>query len=222
MKIRVLIVDDHPVVRKGLRASLARQENLKVIGEASDGEEALSKTRQLAPDVVLMDISMPVMDGLVVTELLRKEAPRVKVLILSLPASKEGMFRIIEAGAQGYVSKEAWPEELVRAIEAVHQGETFFSSEIARAVLSRFVSSGGKKASFAQPTERERAVLALVAEGLSTKEIAHRLGVAARTIETHRQRIMGKLDIHSVAGLTRFAIIHGIISLDQPNRRLGR
>ena len=141
MKIRVLIVDDHPVVRKGLRACLARKAHLKVVGEASDGEEVLRKIRDLAPDVVLMDISMPGMDGLAVTDLLRKEAPPVKVLILSVYAGKERIFRIIEAGAQGYVSKEARPEELVRAIEAVQRGETFFSSEIARAVLRREAGS---------------------------------------------------------------------------------
>jgi len=213
-KIKILVADDHPVVRKGLQSCLARVDRLKLVGEASDGEEALKKTRELRPDVVLMDISMPRMNGLAVTEVLRKEAPHVKILVLSVHNNKEYVFRIIQAGAHGYISKEAPPEELLRAIESVHTGEPFFSPEIARAALNQIVTSGGKKEPFAQLTSREREVLILIAEGQSNKEIASRLGIGVRTIETHRERIMRRLDIHSVAGLTKFAIANGMISLE--------
>src|ERR1035441_5708948 len=121
--IKVLVADDHPVVRKGLQLCLAKLGNMKVVGEAADGDEALRKARELSPDVVLMDISMPGMNGLDVTEILRKEAPNMKVLILSVHSNKEYIFRVIQAGAHGYVSKEAPPEEVVRAIESVHAGE---------------------------------------------------------------------------------------------------
>jgi DNA-binding NarL/FixJ family response regulator len=218
--IRILVVDDHPVVRKGLQSCLAKQDRLTIIGEASDGDEAIRKTRELTPDIVLMDIGLPRMNGLAVTEVLRKEAPNVKVLVLSVHTRKEYIFRIIQAGAHGYVSKEAPPEELVRAILSVCDGEPFFSPEIARAALNRLVEGAGKKEPFAQLTDREREVLGAIAEGLSNKEVAGRLGIGVRTIETHRERIMRKLDIHTIAGLTRFAILNGVISIDEPNDAL--
>jgi two-component system nitrate/nitrite response regulator NarL len=206
--------DDHPVVRKGLQSCLARHGHLKIVGEAATGDEALCQTRELSPDVVLMDISMPGMNGLAVTEVLRKEAPRVKVLVVSVHSNKDYIFRVIQAGAHGYVSKEAPPEELLRAIESVHAGEPYFSEEIARAALSEFVSSGGKKEPFSQLTSREREVLVAIAEGKSNKEIADRLGIGVRTIETHRERIMRRLNIHSVAGLTKYAIANGLVALE--------
>lgn len=212
--IKVLITDDHPVVRKGLQSCLSRHGHLKVVGEAADGEEALRKARALSPDVVLMDISMPGMSGLAVTEVLRKESPQIKVLVLSVHSNKDYIFRVIRAGAHGYVSKEAPPEELVRAIESVYGGEPFFSEEIARAALTEFVSSGGRKEPFSQLTPREREVLVAIAEGQSNKEIADRLQIGVRTIETHRERIMRRLDIHSVAGLTKYAIANGLVSIE--------
>ena len=212
--IKVLVADDHPVVRKGLQSCLARQGHLRIVGEAANGDEALRKTLELSPDVVLMDISMPVMNGLEVTEKLRKEAPKVKVLVLSVHRNKEAIFRVIQAGAHGYVSKEAPPEELVRAIESVHEGESYFPEDMARAVLNEFVSSGGKKEPFSQLTIRERQVLVLIAQGRSNKEIADDLKIGVRTIETHRERVMRRLNIHSVAGLTKYAIANDLISLD--------
>jgi two-component system nitrate/nitrite response regulator NarL len=186
---------------------------LKIVGEAADGDEALKKALDLKPHVVLMDVSMPRRDGLAVTQVLRKEAPQIKVLILSVHNKREFIFRIIEAGAHGYVSKEASPEELLRAIESVHEGETFFSPEVAQAALNQLVNNGGKKD--AQLTNREREVLILIAEGQSNKEIANKLGIGVRTIETHRERIMRRLNIHSVAGLTKFAIANGMVSLEE-------
>jgi two-component system, NarL family, nitrate/nitrite response regulator NarL len=212
--IKVLVADDHPVVRKGLQSCLARQGHIRMVGEAADGDEALRKTRELKPDVVLMDITMPGMNGLAVTEVLRKELPQVKVLVLSVHSNKDSIFRVIQAGAHGYVSKEAPADEVLQAIESVNAGEPFFSEEIARAALSEFVNSGGKKEPFSQLTSREREVLVEIAEGKSNKEIADDLHIGVRTIETHRERIMRRLNIHSVAGLTKYAIANGLVSLD--------
>jgi len=210
----VLVADDHPVVRKGLQSCLSRAGRLRLVGEAADGDEALRKARELQPDVVLMDISMPGMNGLMVTEMLRKELPQVKVLVVSVQRNKDAIFRVIQAGAHGYVSKEAPSEEVIRAIESVHGGEPYFSEEIARAALYEFINSGGRKEPFAQLTPREREVLVLIAEGKSNKEIADQLNIGVRTIETHRERIMRRLNIHSVAGLTKYAIANGLVSLD--------
>jgi DNA-binding NarL/FixJ family response regulator len=212
--IKVLVADDHPVVRKGVQICLAKQANLKVVGEAIDGDEALRKAHELSPDVILLDISMPGMNGLAVTEVLRKEEPDIKVLILSVHSNKEYIFRVIQAGAHGYVSKEAPPEELLRAIQSVYDGEPHFSEDVRRDALNQFVIGGGKKAPFAQLTSREREVLIHIAEGQSNKEIADKLNIGVRTIETHRERIMRRLNIHSVAGLTKYAIANGLISLE--------
>lgn len=212
-QIKVLLADDHPVVRKGIASCLARQSHLKIVGEAADGRDAVRKTSELKPDVILMDIDMPHMNGLMATEILRKEQPGIKVLILSMYSNPDYVLRIVQSGAGGYVLKEAAPEELVRAIEIVHRGEAFFSPEIARVALNQFVQGNGAGKNTNQLTNREREVLILIAEGLSNKEVACRLNVGTRTVETHRERIMRKLDIHSVAGLTKYAITKGWVAL---------
>jgi two-component system, NarL family, nitrate/nitrite response regulator NarL len=211
--IRVLLVDDHPIVRKGLSSCLSINDHIAVIGEAADGQEAIRKAKELSPDVVLMDIDMPRMNGLSATETLRREKPDAKVLILSMHRHPEYVVRILQSGARGYVLKEAAPEELVGAIQSVEAGHTFFSPDIARLALNQFVHGPGEGPHPAQLSNREREVLVSIAEGLSNKEIATRLGVGVRTVETHRERIMRKLDIHSVAGLTKFAISKGLIAL---------
>ncbi len=211
--IRLLLVDDHPVVRKGLGACLERQSHLMIVGEAGDGQEALRKARELVPDLVVMDIDMPRMNGLAAAEILRKELPTIKVLVLSMHSNADYVMRILESGARGFVLKEAPPEELIRAIETVHAGESFFSPQVAHAALNQFVRGNGQGPQPADLTGREREVLVAIAEGLSNKEIACRLNVGVRTVETHRERIMSKLDIHSVAGLTCFAIQKRLISL---------
>jgi len=221
-KIKVLIVDDHPVVRKGLLSCLTTKDNLKVVGEAVDGDDAIRKVKELSPDIVLMDLYMPKKDGLEVTDLLRKEAPQVKVLILSMQGNRDSVLRIIKAGARGYVLKDAPPDDLVRAIESVQAGEAFFSPPVAQIALNQYVTESDKADPLSKLSEREREVLALIAEGKSNKEIAMHLGIGVRTTETHRERIMRKLDIHSVAGLTKFAIAHGIVSLDDDSKRLGK
>lgn len=221
-KIKVLIVDDHPVVRKGLWSCLSTKDTLKIVGEAVDGDDAIRKVRELLPDIVLMDLHMPKKDGLEVTDALRKEAPQVKVIILSMQGTRDSVLRIIKAGARGYVLKDAPTDELVRAIESVQGGEAFFSPPVAQIALNQYVTDSDKGDPLTRLSEREREVLGLIAEGKSNKEIAMHLGIGVRTTETHRERIMRKLDIHSVAGLTKFAITHGIISLEETPRRLGR
>jgi DNA-binding NarL/FixJ family response regulator len=213
-KIKVLIVDDHPVVRKGLWSCLDAQPNLKVVGEAANGHQAIERVTALSPDVVLMDISMPEMDGLAVTEKLHKTAPEINVLILSVNSSRDSVLRMIRAGARGYVLKDAPPEDLVRAIETVHRGEAFFSPPVARIALNQYVSELDETDPVTRLSDREREVLVLIASGNSNKEIASALGIGVRTIETHRERIMRKLEIRSVAGLTKFAIANGLVSLD--------
>lgn len=214
-QIRILIVDDHPIVRRGLTMCLGQQPRFKIVGEASDGREALNKVRDLKPEIVLMDIDMPQMNGLAVTDLLRREMPDIKVLILSMIANTDYVMRIIQCGARGFVVKEASTEELIQAIETVHTGGSHFSPEVARVALNHVVR--GNKSADATPmmrlTAREREVLLHIAEGLSNKEIACTLNIGVRTVETHRERIMRKLDIHSIAGLTRFAVSQGLIPL---------
>jgi two-component system nitrate/nitrite response regulator NarL len=215
-KVRVLLADDHPVVRKGICSCLARHNDLEIVGEAADGQEAVCKAKELSPDVVLMDLCMPQMDGLEATKRLHKEAPNVKVLILSVNGKGESIQQIIQAGAKGYVLKDAPPEELVQAIQSASKGEAFFSRDVAKLVLNQYVSDGVSVATkqASRLTSRELEVLARVAEGQSNKEIASRLNVSVRTVESHRERIMLKLDIHSVVGLTRFAIANGIVALN--------
>lgn len=213
-RIRILVTDDHPVVRKGITACLAKHTTFEIIGEAADGREAVRKARELKPDLILMDINMPHMSGLAVTELLSREMPGIKVLVLSAQGSTDCVVRIIQSGAHGYVLKDAPMDELVRAIETVHGGQAYFSADVARVALNQFVRGQTEAATTPQLTNREREVLAQIADGLSNKEIASQLGVGVRTVETHRERIMRKLDIHNVAGLTKFAIAKGLVSLD--------
>jgi len=218
-KIKVLLVDDHPVVRKGLCSCLSNSESIKVVGEASNGAEALKRMKELSPDIMLMDINMPGMDGLAVTEAVRKESPQTKVLVLSMHSNREYVLRIVKAGARGYVLKDAPPDELIRAIETVQGGDAFFSPSVAKIALNQYVSESDHAAPLSRLSDREREVLVHIAEGKSNKEIATLLGIGVRTIETHRERVMRKLDIHSVAGLTKFAIAHGLISLDSEANR---
>jgi len=216
-RIKLLLVDDHPVVRRGISSCLAREERFVIIGEAADGLEAVRKARELSPDIILMDIDMPLMNGLAVTELLHRELPNVKVLILSMHSNTDYVLRIMQSGARGYVLKEASLEELVRAIETVDSGEAFFSPDVARVALNQFVHGTGERSIPSQLTNREREVVIHLAEGRSNKEVANALGIGVRTVETHREHIMRKLNIHSVAGLTKFAVSKGLIILREEN-----
>ncbi len=214
-RIRVLLADDHPIVRRGIMACLAQSPNLDVVGEAADGLEALRKTRELLPDVLLTDIEMPGMTGLAVTEAVHRDLPRVKVLILSMYTSPECMVRCTQAGASGYVLKQAPSDEFVQAVETVNAGKHFFSPDLARAAVNQMVRGNGGSPDLADLSNREREVLVQIAEGLCNKEIACRLSIGTRTVETHRERLMRKLGIHSIAGLTRFAVANGLIAMPE-------
>jgi two-component system nitrate/nitrite response regulator NarL len=211
-RLRLVIVDDHPLVRKGIGSCLDRRPEFEVVAEAGDGKAAVDIAKALAPDIVLMDLELPLMDGLAVTELLRRENPDIKVLILSMHSSPEQVLRILKAGARGYVLKGAPPEVLVQAIETVQAGHTFFSPEVAQVAMDRFADGAGQKPA-GEVTTREREVLIQIADGLSNKEIAIRLNLGVRTVESHRERIMRKLGIHSVAGLTKYAIGRGWVAV---------
>jgi len=214
--IRLLIVDDHPIVRRGICTCVAHHEKIRIVGEAADGDEAVIRARELKPDVVIMDIDLPQLNGLAVTDLLRREMPQVKVLIFSMNSNSDYALRTIQSGARGFVLKESPPEEIIEAIEAVHAGVAYFSPAVARVALDQVVVGKGEATCPTQLTNREREVLIHIAEGESNKVIAVQLKIGVRTVETHRERIMRKLDIHSIAGLTRFAIEQGMVAMMSP------
>jgi len=212
--VRALIIDDSRVIRTVLKQHLLRAQF--EVEEAVDGIDGLNRLRAMQrPDVILVDWNMPQMNGLVVTEVLHRELPKVKVLILSMHGNTDYVLRIIQSGARGFILKEAPAEELVRAIEIVQSGDAYFSPDVARVALNRFVQTGNRAQDEMPLTNREREVLTFIADGFSNKEIACQLGVGVRTVETHRERIMRKLDIHTIAGLTRYALSKGLVSLTQ-------
>jgi DNA-binding NarL/FixJ family response regulator len=211
--VRVLIADDHPVVRKGLTNYLTRQPRLEVIGEAADGDETLAKARELAPDLVLMDIDMPKLNGLTAAEILHRENPHLKILILSGHTSARYAVQIIKSGACGSVSKEASTEELLQAIQTVVSGGSYFNCETARAALNDLAAIQGQPHASGLITALEHKVLVAITDGLSSKQVAEKLGMSLRVVETHRERIMRKLNIRNVADLTRLALVKGLISM---------
>lgn len=218
-RIKVLLADDHLLVREGIRACLKSYQQIEFVGEAANGQEALARVKTLSPHVVLMDISMPLMNGLEATRRLRKAHPEIKVLILTMHEKKEFIVQIIQVGACGYVRKNTSPAELFRAIELVNRGETFFSPDVKHLFLNEYLAHKGKigPAESAELSLREREVLAWIADGLLNKEIAGLLGLSVRTIEKHRERIMTKLGVHSVVELVKYAFANGILSpKDQP------
>jgi DNA-binding NarL/FixJ family response regulator len=215
-KIRVMIADDHPVVRKGIAACLSRIPNLLVVGEAQNGAEALRKARETNPDIVFLDIDMPQLSGLAVVEQFRSRSPHAKVIILSMHDRGEFIFRAIQAGAKGYMLKQTASQDMAEAVNKVHAGGCFFSKEVTNVALNCLIKGQNSQDDDSHLTSREREVLVQIAEGLSNKEIAWLLNIGVRTVETHRERIMRKLNIHNIAGLTRYAITHGLISVQMP------
>jgi DNA-binding NarL/FixJ family response regulator len=215
--IKVLLADDHTIVRKGLRSLLESENGILVVGEAADGREAIDQVGRLRPDVVIMDIGMPGLNGLESTRQIKARYANIQVLILTVHTSEEYVFQILRAGASGYVVKQAAPKELISAIRAVGCGEAFLSPSISRKVVDEFVKNGAattKWDSYEKLTPREREVLQLIAEGHPTRVIAELLHISVKTVETHRAHLMEKLDMRSTAELTRYAISKGVITLD--------
>lgn len=215
-RTRVLIADDHTIVRHGLRAILKAELDMEVIGEAADGREVLKKVAALRPDIVVLDISMPKMNGLEVTQRLAREAPRTRVIALTMHSSEEYVYSLLKAGARGFLLKESAASDLVEALRLVRRGGTYLHPSISMKVVNEYLKGPDPASRIASRdglSSRECEVLRLIAEGHTSKEIAARLALAVKTIEAHRTRIMEKLRIHNVAGLTRYAISRGISSL---------
>ena len=213
-KIKVLLVDDHPIVREGVRSYLSNQGSVVVVGETSDGEEALRKAKKCSPDVIVLDVSLPSLDGGEVAKRLRQSVPKAKLLAFSIHATEEYVVRMARCGVHGYVTKDEPTEHLLDAIRHVFKGGLHFPSGMTDAILapgSTAPSTGVEGA--AALTKRERQVLSLLAEGLANKQVARKLGISVRTAETHREHLSRKLNISTVAGLTKYAIQHGLTSL---------
>jgi DNA-binding NarL/FixJ family response regulator len=214
--IRVLLADDHKLVRAGLHSLLDGLPDVEVVAGASDGREALALIETHHPHVALMDIAMPGLNGLEAAEKVAKQFPETRVIILSMHASEEYVMRALRAGAAGSLLKNSGPSELELAIKAVARGEIYLSPPVSKHVVTDYVQRIGGEASLQdQLTPRQREILQLIAEGHSSKEIAQRLNVSTRTVETHRAQLMERLDIHDVAGLVRFAIRAGVITAEQ-------
>ena len=216
-KIKVVVADDHTILRQGIKALLDNQEGIEVVGEAKDGREAIKTIEELLPDVILMDIAMPGLNGLEATRRIKKKFPQTKVVVLTMHANEEYIFQILNAGADGYLVKETAFQDLISAINAVHKGEAFMSPSISKKVMTDYIqrAQGEEKVGFDTLTTREREILQLVAEGNSNKKIAEALFISPKTVETHRAHIMDKLNIHDRAGLIKYAIRKGMINLDK-------
>lgn len=216
-KMRVLITDDHVIVREGLRTILQAQPDIEVVGEASSGEEAIVKTKEYHPDIVLMDITMPVMSGLEATRQIKQQYPDVSILILTMHEGDEYFFKSLDAGASGYFIKGGSSTELISALRAVYQGAVFLYPTMAKKLLGNYleqVKAGQDKDSYDGLTGREREILKLIAEGRTNQEIAELLVLSSATVQTHRANIMAKLGLHSRTELTKYAIRQGFTTLD--------
>ncbi|MDX1564323.1 MAG: response regulator transcription factor [Phycisphaeraceae bacterium] len=212
---RILLADDHAIVRDGLKSMLEDEKDMQVIAEAEDGRQAVALTHEINPDVVIMDVAMPDLNGVEATRQIISDKLDVKVIALSMHSETRFISRMLQAGARGYLLKDCAFHELARAIRAVLDGQIYLSPQITGVVVEDYLQHLGGKAEEAPEllTARQREVLQLMAEGCSTKQIAERLHVSVKTIETHRQHIMEKVDVHSVAELTKYAIREGLTSL---------
>jgi len=215
-KIRVLVVDDHTIVRDGICALLALAGDIEVVGEATNGAEALKLVKELTPDVVLMDLAMPIMGGLEATRRISKEHPTTKVLVLTQYEDKEYVFPVIESGASGLIGKGSASYELAIGIRAVHKGDSFLSPSVAKLLVENYKNNAGERISqdpYKQLTDREREVLKLLAEGYNIQEIADMLVITPKTVDGHRTNLMSKLGIHNRIDLVKYALRKGIITI---------
>ncbi|SHN18245.1 response regulator transcription factor [Rhizobacter sp. OV335] len=220
MGIRIVLADDHRIVRDGLCALLAREKDIELIGQADDGLGAVRLARELRPDIVVTDVSMPGLNGVEATRRIRADEPSVRVLCLSVHAESRMVLAVLEAGASGYVLKDCSYDELALAIRKAMADQIHLSAELVGLVVKEVRSRGQPQAAggSAALTPREREMVQLLSEGLSTQQIADRLHVSIKTVATHREHVMQKLDISSLAELTRYALCEGLSSLDQPWR----
>ena len=217
MAITVFIADDHAVMREGLRLILQAEGDITVIGDAPDGRQAVREIQRLAPDVVILDIAMPVLNGIEATAQISNSKAAARVIILSMHSSKEHIFRALEAGAMGYLLKESAGKEMVKAVRAVYSGQRFLSDRISHKVIEDYIlqrRADSKESLIKQLSPREREVLQLVVEGQSSAQIARSLFLSPKTVETYRSRLMHKLGIKDLPALVKFAIQHGITSLE--------
>ena len=216
-KINVLLADDHTVVRQGLRRLLEAESDLAIVGEAETGRQAVQLAIELKPDVVIMDVAMPLLNGLEATRQILKEAPGIRIVMLSSYSDDEYVRKFTELGAAGYLVKKAPAAELVKAIHEARNGNAFFSPSISRRLMKHYreMLVKGIPAGRCNPlTSREAEVLQLIAEGSGNKQIAVELGISIKTVERHRQRLMNKLGLHDIAGLTRYAVSKGIVQMN--------
>lgn len=216
-KIRVLVADDHDIMRSGLRMMLMAEDDIEIVGEASNGREAVRMARELTPDVVVMDVQMPVMGGIEATREIKRDCPDCAVLALTIHEDEQYFFEMLNAGAIGYVPKRAAPDDLVRAIRMAKDGHMFLYSSMAAHLASDYLSrveAGDEEMPADILTPRELEVLVLIGEGLMNREIAERLTISIKTVETHRENLMNKLNLHSRTELVKYAIRKGLIKLD--------
>jgi two-component system response regulator NreC len=214
-KIRILICDDHALFREGVKAILGAHPNFEIVGQACDGQEAVQLTRRLHPDVVLLDISMPVLKGFDAARRIRKVEPGAKVLILSIYDDEDMVARCLSAGVSGYVLKDAPPAQLVYAIEAVNKGEQYMSPRVVSYVLDRYVSGSEQqpRTRYDLLSDREREILVLLAEGESLKDVAQRLSLSVKTVDAHKVNLMRKLELHDRSELIRYAVRKKLIAV---------
>jgi two-component system response regulator NreC len=218
MPIRVLIVDDHAIVRAGMRMLLESDPDIEIVGEGETGEDALRLSRELEPDVIVMDVTMPQMDGIEATRRIKAETPDRVVLAVTIHEGTDYFFQMLQAGSSGYVPKRAAPDDLVRAIHTVAEGKVFLEPGVAKDLVADYlqrVQGGEEKDSYDGLTEREREVLTHIAEGETNREIALHLNIAPKTVDRHCENIMQKLNMHTRTELVKYAIRKNLISLDE-------
>ncbi len=212
--IRVLLADDHAIVRDGLRALLQSQPGIEVIGTVANGREAVREAKNLQPDVVLMDIAMPDLNGIEATLQIQDASPSTQIVILSMHSTTEHIFRALQAGARGYLVKDSAGAELVEAVRSVHAGRRFLSHKIASTVIEDYISERHRTSPLDRLSRRERQILQLIAEGKTSAEVGTMLFLSPKTIDTYRSRMMQKLGVGDLASLVKFAIQHGVTQLD--------
>ncbi|HEY7779934.1 MAG TPA: response regulator transcription factor [Ktedonobacterales bacterium] len=213
-RIRVLLADDHTILRAGLRMMLNAQPDMEVVGEASDGRQAIAEAQRIQPDVILMDITMPELNGIEATRQVKRLLPGVRVLVLTMHENEEYLFQVLRAGASGYMLKEVADTELLNAIRLVNRGSVYLSSSAQSMMVGDYlqrVRTGEERDSYSELTEREREILKLVAEGYTNNQIGERLFISPKTVDTHRTHVMDKLNLHSRAELVKYAMRRGLL-----------